>query len=383
MSVQDLVEISRYYGSDPAYVLEGGGNTSYKDKDHMWVKASGFTLGVIEEEGFVKMVRKNLNAIWEQSYPEDIEEREVQALADLNNSRAKGEESKRPSVEALLHSIFPQNFVVHTHPALVNGITCAMEGESSVRSIFGTDALWVPTVNPGYVLARAVKDSIDAHIAAGNAFPQIVFLQNHGVFVADDTVQGIKNIYRKIFGELEARIARFEDFTVPDPGNQGGNADPDYLTGICRKLYGDDGEVLPLINREILKFTSSNTSIAPIMRPYTPDHIIYAGESPLVIETDAIGSDLENQLNKRFVSYTEEFGKTPRIIIFQGICAVACGDSKRIAEAAAALFIDLIKIAVYAESFGGVHPMPEEQSIFIRNWEVEKYRAKVSLGKDE
>ena len=30
MSLKDIVEVSHRYGSDPEYVLAGGGNTSYK-----------------------------------------------------------------------------------------------------------------------------------------------------------------------------------------------------------------------------------------------------------------------------------------------------------------------------------------------------------------
>ena len=45
MSIRELVDISRYFGSDPAYILEGGRNTSFKDDTHMLVKASGLNLG--------------------------------------------------------------------------------------------------------------------------------------------------------------------------------------------------------------------------------------------------------------------------------------------------------------------------------------------------
>ena len=44
------------------------------------------------------------------------------------------------------------------------------------------------------------------------------------------------------------------------------------------------------------------------------------------------------------------------------------------------VFLDDLKIAVYAESFGAVHHMPAAQVDFIRNWEAEKYRSEVSAG---
>jgi hypothetical protein len=37
-----------------------------------------------------------------------------------------------------------------------------------------------------------------------------------------------------------------------------------------------------------------------------------------------------------------------------------------------------VKVAVYTESFGGPLFMPPDQIAFINNWEVERYRSKVS-----
>jgi rhamnose utilization protein RhaD (predicted bifunctional aldolase and dehydrogenase) len=40
MSLTIISELSRKYGSNPAYVLAGGGNTSYKDEQYLYVKPS-------------------------------------------------------------------------------------------------------------------------------------------------------------------------------------------------------------------------------------------------------------------------------------------------------------------------------------------------------
>ena len=53
MSVQELVAFSNRYGANPNYVLAGGGNTSYKDAENLYVKGSGQTLATIQAEGFV------------------------------------------------------------------------------------------------------------------------------------------------------------------------------------------------------------------------------------------------------------------------------------------------------------------------------------------
>ena len=62
MSLQALINASRRYGSDPHLVLLGGGNTSYKEGNILYVKASGHPLGSIDEGGFVRMDRSS----WKQ-----------------------------------------------------------------------------------------------------------------------------------------------------------------------------------------------------------------------------------------------------------------------------------------------------------------------------
>ena len=53
MPLTDIIALSNFYGSDPDYVLAGGGNTSVKENGVLYVKASGTRLGDITAEGFV------------------------------------------------------------------------------------------------------------------------------------------------------------------------------------------------------------------------------------------------------------------------------------------------------------------------------------------
>ena len=53
-----IVKLSRFFGSDPSIVLAGGGNTSCKIDDILYVKGSGTALATMTRDGFVKMDRK-------------------------------------------------------------------------------------------------------------------------------------------------------------------------------------------------------------------------------------------------------------------------------------------------------------------------------------
>ena len=50
-----LCEFSHKYGSNPDFVLAGGGNTSAKDDEYLYIKGSGSSLATIKPEQFVKM----------------------------------------------------------------------------------------------------------------------------------------------------------------------------------------------------------------------------------------------------------------------------------------------------------------------------------------
>ena len=63
MNLDELVKISRHYGSEPGFVIAGGGNTSFKTKDRIWIKASGISLADISPGGFVCLSREKLEKI--------------------------------------------------------------------------------------------------------------------------------------------------------------------------------------------------------------------------------------------------------------------------------------------------------------------------------
>ena len=88
--------------------------------------------------------------------------------------------------------------------------------------------------------------------------------------------------------------------------------------------------------------------------------------------------DLKSGLEK----FMAEEDTPPGIIVCADCCAFALGRSEKLADTARQLFIDDLKIAVYTESFGGHHFMPQKNMDFIRSWEVEKYRAAIHKDKE-
>lgn len=62
-AIQELVEISQFYGKKQEFVIAGGGNTSWKNDRHLYIKASGVSLANITEEGFCVLDRSKLGEL--------------------------------------------------------------------------------------------------------------------------------------------------------------------------------------------------------------------------------------------------------------------------------------------------------------------------------
>ncbi|MDR2900570.1 MAG: class II aldolase/adducin family protein [Treponema sp.] len=388
MSVDNLVAISRLYGSNPEYIVAGGGNTSFKDEKTLYIKESGTSLADCTADTFVKMDRTVLAKIWENTYPEDPDKRESAVLEDMMSAKMAGEEHKRPSVETLLHDLLPFAYVVHTHPALINGLTCSKEGEKAAERIFGGNAgnvniaLWIPSVNPGYILSLTVKKAMADYAAKKGKAPSIILLQNHGVFVGANTTEEINLIYKNIADNINAYIKHKPNLSGEVSGWKTSCATFPVLKDLAESAGDGERFVSFRRNAGIISVVENRSAFAPVSSALSPDHIVYAGSDPLFVETNTENLDqISSDIKTAWDNHLTTFGKAPKTVAIQGLGVFGIGTSEKAAGLALDLFCDAIKVAVYAEAFGGVQFMPKHQIDFINNWEVERYRTNVSVGK--
>ena len=67
--LQELAAVSRRLGSDLRYVFLGGGNTSFKDAETLYIKPSGVALSAIQPEQFIAMDREALQQLMQAPMP--------------------------------------------------------------------------------------------------------------------------------------------------------------------------------------------------------------------------------------------------------------------------------------------------------------------------
>lgn len=384
--IEDLIAISRKFGQDSRFVIAGGGNTSYKDENRLWVKASGHALATITEDGFAVLDRALLNEMGEKAYNEDTAIREEQVKNDL--SVACITKDRRPSVETSLHNCMGFAFVVHLHPTLVNGLMCSVNAEAACKEIF-PDALYIEYTDPGYTLFKKVYDRIKAYKAEKGKEPQVIFLQNHGIFVGGDTTAEIEGIYSEVLGKLEAKVA-----ALPEGDTAVSETVTDVVPAIRQMLSrsGRGFKTLKVTKNALVDFFIDGCSVTStgsvtdcpgksgfdkIAKPFTPDIIVYCKSSYIFIEAES-DEEILKQAEEEIEAFVSGKGYTPKVLLIKGIGLIAVGDNSRNAQIITDVFTDAMKVAFYAQSFGGEHPMERAWIDFIDNWEVENYRRKVA-----
>ena len=189
--------------------MAGGGNTSFKDDATLTIKASGTALADSTAEGFVEMDRAALTGLLDRDLGADVTAREDRFKQAIMEARLHPERGQRPSVECTLHNLIPGRFVVHTHATVANMLTCCAGGEALARELFGDTILWVPYVDPGYTLARSLKEKLAAwQTKTGRRAPDAVLMASHGLIVCGDTPDEVRERTGRVLGKIEERLAK-------------------------------------------------------------------------------------------------------------------------------------------------------------------------------
>ncbi|WP_282035711.1 class II aldolase/adducin family protein [Saccharicrinis aurantiacus] len=363
-SINQLVEMSQKFGQDPQYIIAGGGNSSFKDNEKMWVKASGTSMATINENGFVCLDRNLMQVLSTKVYSENPTEREEQVKQDLH-AAILFPEGKRPSVEASMHEVIPYSFVMHTHPTLVNGLLCALNSESEVKRIFGDEVVYVPYTDPGYVLYKEVLAALKLFKDKNKKDAQIIFLENHGVFVGANTCKEIDSIYNQIEEKLKQNL-QSNNSTQKQNKSEELNA---LVIQLQKDLQSDS--IVADSSSLIKRYVENTAAFEEISKPFTPDNIVYCKSKYLYLNK---GGDVLSA----FAVFFKTNGYYPKVIACEGLGIICVEDNLNSAKIVLDVFTDMVKICALTHSFGGPRPMSQNQIDFIDNWEVENYRRKIS-----
>jgi len=373
--IKELIDISRYYGNNKDFVIAGGGNTSYKSDDTIWIKASGSSLAEMTEDGLVALDRNKLQVVSTNTYAEDSALREEQVKNDMAASIHEKDRNKRPSVETSLHETIKFRFVVHLHPTLINGLLCSRNAKTLTQKLFGDKVLFVPYTDPGYILFKKLETDITDYRQKFSREPQIIFLENHGVFVGSDTTAEIKIIYEELISTISEQVQPLTDNEVL-PYNPLMNK----VLPAIRLLIGNNnpGIIRYRHNSLLARYYQNQSEFHKISHPLTPDIIVYCKTHYLYIEHSGSAEKILDSVRYQLPHFINEYGYPPKVIVIKDMGVFAVAESYSSAEACLDVFEDLVKICHYALQCGGIKLLTPDQVAFIDHWEVENYRRKVS-----
>jgi rhamnose utilization protein RhaD (predicted bifunctional aldolase and dehydrogenase)/NAD(P)-dependent dehydrogenase (short-subunit alcohol dehydrogenase family) len=389
-SLEMLAKLSRHYGANPEFVVAGGGNTSVKIGNSLFIKASGIALADITPDGFVEMDRSALLDILYKECPENPDEREMMFKTATLTARVHPEKGQRPSVECILHNLMPGKFVVHTHSTYANMLTCSTNGEKIARELFGDRVLWAPYVDPGFMLALSLRKLLTEYQErTGREVPDALLMKNHGLIIAGDTPDEIykrtNSVLMPIRRKLTKARKKYPFGKIKHIDSQDARRLFEIIAPSLRALLSDSDEL------SIVSFDDSDIAIefscgakgveVANGGPLTPDQIVYCKSLPLWFKPSGFEEDkIVRQLKESVASYRNKTGYLPKVILVEGLGLFASGESYSIADSTSAVYDAAIKVMAGAIAFGGINYMSRGDAEFIEHWEVESYRRSISAG---
>jgi len=210
--LNDYARLSQSAGARRDYVQGGGGNTSVKlDEKLMAVKASGFCLGdVTPEHAYAVMDYAAIRAFYRGHEATDFEDAEKAGSeqAKANTIAVEGLPALRPSVEAGFHSLLG-TFVIHSHSVYANLACCAVQMKQILtEAMAGASYSWgmVPYIDPGARLSFAIRDEMDRVLRETGKIPTVLFMQNHGLIVHEETADAALLLHDAVNARLAAHF---------------------------------------------------------------------------------------------------------------------------------------------------------------------------------
>ena len=327
-----LRAFSAHIGADPLLTQGAGGNTSIKDGDTLWIKASGTWLAhALERDIMVPVEMTPLLDAVRSSDPRADRAQEF-TIEALNSA------GLRPSIETTVHALMPQQVVAHVH--CVDTISFAVRTDANIilrERLEGLNWALVPYARPGLPLALAID-------AVMGPRPDVLILANHGLVVAADTVAETE----KLLDEVKHRLAVTPRATgaADESGLAAAIGDTSY------RLPADPLTHAAAFDNVALNFAEGGSMY--------PDHVIFLGAGSPVAED---GEDAAAVIRR--------LGFEPAFIIFPGRGVVLRADMTAGADAMARCLADVTTRIAPGAPVRFLSLAEHEQ---LTNWDAEKYR---------
>lgn len=368
------VYTSQLLGQSKELVLHGGGNTSVKIANTLYVKGSGWNLDTIEKAGFSPV---DLGVLLEMATRESLSD--TQMVAEQRAAMAD-QTFPNPSIEAILHAIIPYDYVDHTHADAVVTLTNTPNGKTLVQELYGPNMLIIDYVMPGFELAKHIYEitrNIDWDTLTG------MILMHHGVFTFDNDAE---RAYEKMIELVTVAEEYLNEHVTLACGDCEGKSDPSIAQAVgveAAKLRGCALFPLMIDSPRAQLFSILPNLEALVKRGgLTPEHVIRIKPFPAIIEGD-IASGIA-----KFAHEYETYFKTnasrehicldlsPRYAVVKGVGIVVLGKDEKESHIIGDIVKHTITAILSAEQLGGWKSLSLDKMFEMEYWELEQAKLK-------
>jgi rhamnose utilization protein RhaD (predicted bifunctional aldolase and dehydrogenase) len=334
---RDIKVFCKQIGTNPLLVQGAGGNLSWKDRKVMWIKASGTWLAEAESKDiFVSVNLSHLqNAIIKQDFS-------VKPKIISNSSN-------RPSIETLLHALMPHTVVLHLHAVEILAHLVKQNARLKIKNLVEKDdnSIFVDYFKPGQELAKAISVEL---LSKPNA--DVVFMSNHGVVIAGDSIGDIKNKLDKLLLRLKTPITHHTVKEMPELTLQ-----LDFL----------ERGYIPCLDQEIQQMALNKNILNRVRHDWAlyPDHVVFLGAEATIIDKKFTIIDLDKII----------LGK-PSFIFVSGECVY---ESLSVTVAQKVQLRCYYEVLLRQRSADILTKLCEQEVADLLDWDAEKFRINISM----
>ena len=336
--LDELRTMSCRLGENLTLVQGSGGNTSVKDGDVLWVKASGtWLINAKKQDILVPVDLPSVQKIL------------ADGGSDFNSATLFG--TLRPSIETSLHCQLPHHIVAHVHS--VNAIarnvqTGAKERLAKLLSGSGIEWRYIPYAKPGASLTAAVSKVLTEEPGS----PALLVLENHGLVFGGESPAAVE----ALLTEVESRLQIEPRITKPPKVAQ--------LSTAIDQIDGWRVPAFPDIHRIALDTTSINIATSGVL---IPDHAVFLEKKVPVCDSPG---DIQSTISK----YETEHNEQPHWMIVAGVGVVL---SEHIGAAGEDQLRGLAMISLRIPAEAEIKYIDENAADDLRAWDAEKYRKRL------
>ena len=383
IALAELIKVSNAVGKDTLLVQGGGGNTSVKTGDgkYMYIKASGTALKHMNDEAGWR--RMNIDAVLGVVKDPmlarlDVNTREIEVVNRLLLCCQDNVKSgARPSVEAHLHAML-DDCVIHLHPVVVGSYVNARNGKAIIEKMFSSEKyppLWVPYIDPGFMLGREMFKLISGYQSCYGRKPQIIFLEKHGLFVAHHSSKAAMQLVYKVIDMLSSKLKHPKTAKKVTVSQDTITAAKLAIRKAVHEATGKYESVHYFMNDTVAGFMARKDAGKLLAAgAITPDELVYANGPTLWFEKcDAvkIAAKLKAQIGK---------GQKPAAAFLIKGVGLFVGADEKTAPIVNDIVASSLFIRTNAAAMGGVHVLTKREANFINNWEAEAFRKQLVGG---